>query len=1566
MPKSKKSKHTIFALDETTCQMEKITISSDTRRKFKDAGKVRKVFKPPKPEPIQTPTFSPERLQEIQQEHKEHLSSLPLLARLTSERKCLVDRLSDPPLPLIQRIEPHPYHIPPPIPNTLHFHQTKKLLRIKEFKELVEPTFDRIRPFFDKLTNEAKWGGGDEHFNPIFDWFYRLEDIVFEMDTIEMSNYTPFVPPNTLDEYDLNTWAPNLTQEVNLENIGWTEASMVNRCRVFHNAHTMTIQTVKTYIDNVVTNLNNHYNQALGTAYNRIAILEEELVAAITQVRNCQNELNRLPVSINNGVGKTKVPEPPTFAGSENKMHLEDWLNQVALYCSATGIINDHQKIVCALTRLRAPATTYMKAYFNNVQENLDLGTWDSFVQELKSIYGQRDDKEGAKKELTQLWANKDLAKKNFIKYVEHYRTLARIVNYTDEVHIDKLREVVPEELRHALVFYELKNEVPKDWDSYIKLLMNAYKALHPEKTQAVIFGNASGSGNKDPEAMEIDQAKKKKNKEVNSQEKVQKYCQICAGKGYKSKSKSHNTTDCYDKPGNEGKRPQKPAASSSSNKPIPSGSSNSINKGKSFKSRLLEMLSNINDDDDSETPSDVIDINSATIEEIPDPKPAGKKAIMHNDNALNGSQRLTGPKLKGRAQSGSSVPNVGSDNSEVVLESCVNNISRNKTASFKVPVTLWVYGTKVQTEALVDSGATTNFIDREFVKRNNLATNRLATPYKVINADGTPNKAGQITEYVRAYVEIGSHKSTHYLFVTQLGNKDMMIGYSYLYKHNPSINWQKGEWEFTRCPDTCAYKARKTQDLEAGANELQLDFDNSWESSLDDLGDEDMDNHYINWVDVNDPHNHQQAMVIASMFDKDIEEMLDDEDTKYWKSHVPEWLHEYGDVFSKTKSERMPIRKPYDHSIEFVEGAMLPKPAKVYPLSPTERNSLDTWIDEELRKGYIQPSTSPIAAPFFFVKKHDGSLRPVMDYRALNNITVKNRYPIPRISDLIESLSQASIFTKIDLRWGYNNVRIKKGDEWKTAFITRRGLFEANVMYFGFSNAPATFQSMMNNILEDLIRDGHVMVYLDDILIFGSDLKEHRKLVKEVLKRLQDNDLYAKAEKCFFEQSSIKYLGMIISKNQVAMDEEKLSGVLEWPVPRKVKQVQAFLGFANFYRRFIQNFAKIAKPLSDLSKKDKPWEWGEDQQSAFEALKKAFTTAPILRIPDDVNPFRLSTDASDFATGAVLSQLDPNDNLWHPVAFFSKSLDVHERNYEIYDKELLAIIRGLEEYRHHLEGHPEKFEIWSDHQNLTYFRSAQKLTRRQARWALYLTRFYYTLHHKPGKTMQAEDPLSRRSDHEEGVNFDNEDQILLKPEFFAVHAVEAVHESPINDEQILREVKQALLSDEVTKDYKSLLQSGPREFGKSLQDWNYENGLLLYRGKVYIPKSTNDHLRQRIVQIHHDLPSAGHPGRWKTYELVSRNYWWPSMSIFVKKYVTGCDVCQRMKNRPQQPFGPLMPNKVPNGPWEIISTDLITQLPESNGYDAICVVVDRLTKRAHSSPSTTRFIIKRSSTITV
>jgi len=248
----------------------------------------------------------------------------------------------------------------------------------------------------------------------------------------------------------------------------------------------------------------------LTTIYNRIATLEAEVICL-------QGELTRLPGE--NIASKTKVLEPPTFAGSENKMHLHDWLSQIALYYLASSIISDDQKIICALIHLRAPTSTYMKSYYNKVQAGLSVGSWGNFAQELKNIYGQRDDKERAKKELTAFWVNKNLARKSFVKYTEQYRMLARIVNYSDEVHIDKIKEVIPNELRNALVIYEITNQSPKTWDDYLKLLMQAYKALHLDKTQGAIFGpeviGEKSGGKKDPDAMKIDEIQRKEEKSL-------------------------------------------------------------------------------------------------------------------------------------------------------------------------------------------------------------------------------------------------------------------------------------------------------------------------------------------------------------------------------------------------------------------------------------------------------------------------------------------------------------------------------------------------------------------------------------------------------------------------------------------------------------------------------------------------------------------------------------------------------------------------------------------------------------------------------------------------------------------------------------------------------------------------------------------------------------------------------------------------------------------------------------------------------------------------------------------
>jgi len=289
--------------------------------------------------------------------------------------------------------------------------------------------------------------------------------------------------------------------------------------------------------------------------------------------------------------------------------------------------------------------------------------------------------------------------------------------------------------------------------------------------------------------------------------------------------------------------------------------------------------------------------------------------------------------------------------------------------------------------------------------------------------------------------------------------------------------------------------------------------------------------------------------------------------------------------------------------------------------------------------RGYIRSSQSPFASPFFFVKKKDGKLRPVQDYRQLNALTIKNQYPLPLISDIGDKLSSARYFTKFDVRWGYNNISIKEGDEWKAAFKTNKGMFEPLVMFFGLTNSPATFQTMMNEVFKDLIDTGKVFIYMDDILIATMTLEEHRDLVKQVLQRLQDHHLFLKPEKCEFEQSEVEYLGLRVQAGSLAMDPIKMKGIADWPTPAKLKDVRAFLGFAGFYRRFICNFSRLARPMNDLTKKDTPWTWGTLQQQSFDAMKARFSDAPILLQPDLTAPFRLECDASKFACGAVLSQ---------------------------------------------------------------------------------------------------------------------------------------------------------------------------------------------------------------------------------------------------------------------------------------------------------------------------------------
>ena len=315
----------------------------------------------------------------------------------------------------------------------------------------------------------------------------------------------------------------------------------------------------------------------------------------------------------------------------------------------------------------------------------------------------------------------------------------------------------------------------------------------------------------------------------------------------------------------------------------------------------------------------------------------------------------------------------------------------------------------------------------------------------------------------------------------------------------------------------------------------------------------------------------------------------------------------------------------------------------------------------------------------------------------------------MPLIADILDGVGKRKVFTKLDLRLDYNNVRIKEGDEWKAVFTMHIRAYKPTVMYFGLTNSPTTFQTMMNNLFQNLINQGDTATFIDDILVATDTEEGHNELVEEVLKRLEENNLFVKLEKYKWKVREIEFLGVVIGPRGVEIQKEKVEGVLNWLALRNVKEIQKFLGLANYYKRFIKDFTKIVASLHVLVRKEQKWKWEKEQEKVFGKLKEVFTTEPVLAISNINREMRVKVDTSDYVTGGVLL-LKCENNKWRLVAFISKLLNAIEQNYEIYDKEMLAVIRCLEIWRHYLEEEKLEFEIWMDHKNLQYFMTSQKL----------------------------------------------------------------------------------------------------------------------------------------------------------------------------------------------------------------------------------------------------------------
>src|SRR5438876_6285439 len=617
--------------------------------------------------------------------------------------------------------------------------------------------------------------------------------------------------------------------------------------------------------------------------------------------------------------------------------------------------------------------------------------------------------------------------------------------------------------------------------------------------------------------------------------------------------------------------------------------------------------------------------------------------------------------------------------------------------------------GIRLPIRVLIDSGASGTFISQKFVKKFHLTFKRLDNLIPVRNADGTLSRGGPISSCcdIFLFAPKSSHQEHLSLEVTSLGEYNVIPGFPWLHQHNPKADWRKGTIDLfgdTNSSSTGHGVPKHVEDDQTDALEeliacLGL---SSVPKPFDSLRDPSPP-HFLRGISVGDHSRTTTA----------------EEDMK---AFIPEKYWDFKDVFLKAGFDQLPPHSDYDHAIH-LQPDFKPQRGKIYALSPREQKELDKFLDENLSTGRIRPSKSSHAAAFFFAPKVeevnapgiDPGLRPIQDYRYLNVHTIHDRYPLPLLSKILQQpkFQMAKYFTVIDIRWGYNNIWIKEGDKWKAAFITNCGLFEPLVMFFGLCNAPASFQRMINIRFSEVLASGCVFIYMDDIIILGDTQEEIEHWTCKVLQTMRDNGLSAKPVKCQFEKTIVKYLGHMIGQGQLFVNPSKIKAITDWPVPCKLRNVQSFLGTMNFWQKFIQCFSHTARPLHDLLRKDTAFSWTPAHQAAFDELKEAITSEPVLRTPQRNLPFVLETDSSGFAISGILMQYY-NSKL-HPIGFYSSTLNPAERNYPTPDQELLMIIKLLLHWRHLLEGAEHQIVIRSDNQALSYFMINHNLSCHQA-----------------------------------------------------------------------------------------------------------------------------------------------------------------------------------------------------------------------------------------------------------
>ena len=803
--------------------------------------------------------------------------------------------------------------------------------------------------------------------------------------------------------------------------------------------------------------------------------------------------------------------------------------------------------------------------------------------------------------------------------------------------------------------------------------------------------------------------------------------------------------------------------------------------------------------------------------------------------------------------------------------------------------------------KATVDSGCHVNAISTDTVQQYQFHQNVKTSPYKVTGLDGSPLGEGRVTRETRPMMlRIGENEERIIFDIMPMQTHQIVLGTPWLRKNNPQIDWKSNTVQLKGTTLKNDHHPRDKGNLEA--------------------------------------RSPTRSVGLVSSPEKGTEPVVEGLDDKKSLPMIPREYQDLSKVFEDLKGpESLPDHQPWDCEIPLVEGKQV-QYSRLYQLSTEQQKVLKAYIEDMLKRGLIRESKSPAGYPIIFVPKSEKEERACVDFRQLNDITVKDRYPLPLISELQDQLREAKIFTKLDIKEAFHQVRMKEGEEWKTTFRTRYGSYEYLVMPFGLTNAPAVFQRLINNALREYL-DVFVIAYLDDIIIYSKDPVEHVEHVRKVLKKLLEWKLRVKLKKSEFHTTKTAFLGHVIEPGRIGMDPRKVASIVEWPEPTTIKDVQSFLGLANYYRRFVEGYSQVVAPLLQLTHKDQRFEWTGECTQAFRDLKKRFTTAPILTLFKEEREVILETDASDYALSACLHQPDEKGRM-HPVAFYSRKFQSAELNYDVHDKELLAIIEAFREWKAYLTGAEKEIQVITDHKNLLYFTTTKELSRRQARWAEKLARFKFRISYRKGSENNRADALSRRPDYRQSEKFEH--QLLRKDEDGLrcrdLQVGMAYKISSTRENEILEAYGKDTMYEQLCKD---------AETQPHIQ--KTEQGHILFFGKLYVPTSQ----RKAVLQENHDWPGSGHQGRTKTVERIQQKYYFPNLRKEVEEYIRKCTSCAVNKATHHAPNGSMGRIPIPERPWEVISMDWITKLPKSREpltgtkYDSIWVIACRLTKYA-------------------